>query len=90
MSPRIRRVLSLVEKLELNAQELRELRSELEVRGGCEIEPSACADPGERVLAETVKRRIDAAARGETRMLTMSEANAILADRRKGRRVAAR
>ena len=90
MSPRIRRVLKLVEELELDGKELRELRAELDVRGGCEIEPAACVDPSDRALAGTIKRRIDAAARGETQMVTMAQANVILRDRRKARRAAAR
>jgi hypothetical protein len=82
--------LKLVEELELNRAELRELRAELDVRGGCEIEPTACVDASDRALAGTIQRRIDAAARGETQMVTMAQANGILRDRRKARRSATR
>jgi len=90
VSPRIRRVLKLVEELELDGAELNALRAELDALKGCEIEPDACADPADRALAETIKRRIDAAARGETRMVTMVEANGILRARQRARRTASR
>ncbi len=90
MSPRIRRVLKLVEELELDGAELTELRAELDARRGCAIDLEACTDPADLALAKTIKRRIDAAARGESTMVTMTEANGILRDRQKARRAAAR
>jgi hypothetical protein len=83
---RVRRVLKLVDELELDQEELRALRKELDARGECEIDLAACTDAAERTLARTIKRRIDAAARGETRMVPMAEAHKILRERRKARR----
>ena len=88
MSPRIRRVLKLVEELELDGAEL--LREELDARKACEIDVEACVDPADLALAKTIKRRIDAAACGETTMLSMTEANGILRDRQKVGRAASR
>lgn len=87
-SSRVRRVLKLVDELELDAEELRALRAELDARGECVIDLDACADEGERQLARTIKRRVEAAARGETRMVSMTEADKVLRDRRAARRVA--
>jgi hypothetical protein len=85
-APRIRRVLKLVDELELDQEELLILRKELDARGECEIDLAACTDAAERALARTIKRRIDAAARGQTPMVTMAEADKILRERRKARR----
>jgi hypothetical protein len=82
---RIRRVLKLVDQLELDQNELRILRKELDTRGECEIDLAACADATERELARTIKRRIDAAARGESRMVSMAEADRVLRERRQAR-----
>ena len=90
MSPRIRRVLKLVEELELDGQEISELRAELDARKGCEIDLEGCNTSQERALAETIKRRIDAAARGETRTVSISDANRVLRERQRARRSAAR
>jgi hypothetical protein len=83
---RVRQVLKLVDELELDQKELGALRKELDARGECEIDLAACTDGAERDLARTIKRRIDAAARGETRMVSMADANKILRERRKARR----
>lgn len=88
MSPRLRRVLKLVDELELDRDELRTLRAELDARDACQIDLEACADGSERALAKTIKRRIDAAARGETKTISMTDANAILRERRKARAAA--
>ncbi len=53
-------------------------------------EPGARSDPAERALGETIQRRIAAAARGETRTVSMTEADSILRERQKARRSAAR
>jgi hypothetical protein len=82
---RVRKVLKLLDELELDADELRELRAELDARGECEVDLDACADENERSLATKIKRRIDAAARGDTPMVSMPEATRILRARRKAR-----
>ena len=82
---RIRKVLKLVDELELDAAELRALRAELDARGECEVDLEACADADERGLALKIKKRIDAAARGDTPMVSMTEASRILRERRKTR-----
>jgi hypothetical protein len=69
---------------------IRRDRAKLDPRKGCEIEPGARTDPAERALAETIRRRLDAAARGETRTVSMLEADGILRERQKARRSAAR
>ncbi len=69
-STRVRRVLKLVDELELDAEERRALRAELDAREACEIDLDACADDRERALARAIKQRIDAAARGETQSLS--------------------
>jgi hypothetical protein len=86
-SARIRRVLKLVDELELEPEELRGLRAELDARGESVVNLDACKDESERALALVLKRRIDAAARGETSLVSMSEADKFLRDRRKGRLV---
>jgi hypothetical protein len=40
------------------------------VRAARKIDLEACSDPADLALAKTIKRRIDAAARGETPMVT--------------------
>ena len=82
---RIRKVLKLVDDLELDAEELRALRAELDARGECEVDLDACADDNERALAMKIKTRIDTAARGATPMVSMSEATRVLRERRKAR-----
>jgi hypothetical protein len=82
---RVRKVLKLVDELALDADELRELRAELDARGESEADLHACADADERRLAVKIKSRIDAAARGDTRMVSMPEAAQILRERRKSR-----
>ncbi|MGH7285193.1 MAG: hypothetical protein ACRELY_27030 [Polyangiaceae bacterium] len=82
---RIRKVLKLVDELELDGEELRTLRAELDARGECEVDLAACANDDERKLAQTIKTRIDAAARGTTPMVSMTDASRILRDRRKAR-----
>ena len=82
---RIRKVLKLVDELDLDADELRALRAELDVRGECEVDLDACADADERKLALKIKNRIDAAACGATPMISMTEASRVLRERRKAR-----
>jgi hypothetical protein len=82
---RVRKVLKLVDELELDPAELRALRAELDARGECEIDLDACENEDERQLALTIKRRIDAAARGETTIVSMADASRILRERRKAR-----
>ena len=82
---RIRKVLKLVDELELDSEELRALRAELDARGECEIDLDACTTDEERALAQKIKTRIDAAARGKTPMVSMTEASRVLRERRKTR-----
>jgi hypothetical protein len=70
-SKRVSRVLSLVEELGLDAQELRALRTELDAREGAEIDHDARKTLEDRELASMLKRRIDAA-RGERRLNPMA------------------
>ena len=81
---RVRKVLKLVDALELDAEELRTLRTELDARGECEVDLSGCTN-SERKLALTIKKRIDMAARGQTAMVSMAEATQVLRERRKAR-----
>ncbi len=85
-STRVRRVLKLVDELELDPGELRALRAELDARGECVINLEACKDDHERALARTIKQRIDAAARGETQSLSMPELWSAVEVRRQARR----
>lgn len=70
---RVRKVLKLVDELELDSIELRALRSELDARSECEIDLAACKDEDDRQLAVTIKRRIDAHARGELELVSMAD-----------------
>lgn len=72
-SGRVRRVLEVVDALDLDAQELLALRAELETRQDCVIDLDACADPGERKLARTIKERIDAVARGDAKLVPIGD-----------------
>jgi hypothetical protein len=85
-STRVRRVLKLVDELELDAEERRALRAELDAREACEIDLDACADDQERALARAIKQRIDAAARGETQSLSMPQFWSAVDARRQARR----
>lgn len=78
-------MLKLVDELELDDDELRALRAELDARGECEVDLDACADDDERKLALKIKNRIDAAARGATPTISMTEASRVLRERRKAR-----
>jgi hypothetical protein len=77
--------MSLVDELDLDPEELRLLRAELDSRGECEIDLEACSGEDERALALKIKARIDAAARGETTTVSVTEATRVLRDRRKAR-----
>ena len=70
---RVSRVLHLVDELELDAEELRVLRDELAVRQECEIDLEACKTEEDRALAVTIKRRIDAVARGEAKLVPVAD-----------------
>jgi hypothetical protein len=71
-------VLRLVDELELDADEIRSLRDELDTRKECLVDLAACTTEDDRQLALTIKKRIDASRRGETKMLTLAEANAFV------------
>jgi hypothetical protein len=73
VSPRVRRILKLVDELELEPAEVRALRVELGAREECEIDLDACANEDERQLALAIKQRIDAAARGEAKLVPISD-----------------
>jgi len=73
-SKRVSRVLRLVDELELAPAELGALREELDARRECQIDLDACNTEEDIALAKTLKRRIDAASRGETRTVPMDEA----------------
>jgi hypothetical protein len=77
----------LVDELELDPDELRALRDELDARGECVVDVDG-ADEQERKLLLTVKGRIDAAARGETKMVSMTEADRIVREKLRSRRQA--
>jgi hypothetical protein len=72
-SGRVRRVLKVVDALDLDAQELLALRAELEARQDCVIDLDACADPGERKLARAIKERIDAVTRGDAKLVPIGD-----------------
>lgn len=75
MTSRVRRVLRLVDELELDPAELHSLRDELDARKECVVDLDACKTEEDRQLALTIKNRIDAFNRGEAKTLTMAEAN---------------
>jgi hypothetical protein len=54
---RLRRVLRLVDDLDLDRGEIAELRAALETREKCELDPNASREDLE--LAQTIKRRIE-------------------------------
>lgn len=87
-SKRVSRVLHLVDELDLDRKELRALRDELDARQECEIDVDACKTEEDRALARTIKRRIDAAARGETRLVSSAEAMRIARQGLRRRRAA--
>jgi hypothetical protein len=72
-SGRVRRVLKVVDDLALDPQELLALRAELETRQGCVIDLGACSGPEERKLAQAIKQRIDAVARGDAKLVPISD-----------------
>jgi hypothetical protein len=72
-SGRVRRVLKVVDDLALDAEEILALRAELETRQACALDLDACADPEERTLAQAIKKRIDALARGDARLVPIGD-----------------
>ncbi len=72
-SKRVRRILHLVDELDLDRAELRALREELDLRQGCEIDLDACKTPEERELASEIKRRIDDATQGSVELVPVTE-----------------
>jgi len=56
-----------------------------ELRDACELHLDACVDARERELARTIKTRIGAAFRGDTRSLSMTEVWKAVEDRRSER-----
>lgn len=68
------------------AEELRAAQRELDARQECEIDLEACVDDHERQLLQTMKQRIDAATRGDTRTVSMADAAKVLRGQRRSRR----
>lgn len=88
MTLRVRRVLKLVDELNLDASELRALRTELGEREECIVDLEGASEQ-ERASLLTIKGRLDSVLRGETKTLTMAEGNAIAReDLRKRRQIA--
>ena len=77
MTSRVRRVLKLVEQLELAPAEVHELRAELIGYEGCEVDLEG-ADEDEQKELLTIKRRVDQFLRGEVQPETMAQANAFV------------
>lgn len=77
MTSRVRRVLKLVEQLELDSSEVRELRAELGGYEECVVDLDG-ADEQEREELLTIKRRVDQFLRGEVQPVSMAEANAFV------------
>ena len=72
-SKRVRRVLHLVDELDLNRAELCALREELDLRQGCEIDIDACKPPEEREFASEIKRRMDDSTQGSVEIVPVTE-----------------
>lgn len=93
MTSRVRRVLKLVEQLELAPAEVHELRAELIGYEGCEVDLEG-ADDAEQNELLTIKRRVDQFLRGDVQPVTMAQAEAFvraeLRRRRKGKKATAR
>ena len=93
MTSRVRRVLELVEQLELAPAEVHELRAELIGYEGCDVDLEG-ADKDEQKELLTIKRRVDQFLRGEVQPVTMAQANAFvraeLRKLRQGKKAAAR
>jgi len=80
-------VLELVDELQLDPAEVRSLRDELDAREECVLDLGACKTEEDRELAVTVKKRVDAFTRGETKPLTIAQGNAVVrAELRRRRR----
>ena len=56
---RVDQVVKLVDRLELDSEEIGLLRDTLARREECELDLSACKDDDERALAVSIKDRID-------------------------------
>ncbi len=87
MSPRVRKVLKLVDELELDAAERRAVRVELDAREECIVDLDG-ADDEQRAFLLELKRRVDTILRGEAKTLTMAEANAFVREELRKRRAA--
>jgi len=72
-SKRVKKALSVIDALELDGEELRELQNALNEREECEIDVGACKTPEDRELAMTLKKRLDAVARGESHTVSIRE-----------------
>jgi hypothetical protein len=77
VTSRVRRILKLVDELELDQAELRALRAELDEREKCVVDLEG-ASPAERASLVTIKGRVDPNLRGEAKTLSMAEGNAIV------------
>jgi len=87
MVSRVRRVLRLVDELELDPKELGELRDEIEQRRECVLNLEGVTDEAERALLVAVKDRVDAFFRGETKPLTLAEGTKVYRQMRRERGV---
>ena len=86
MTSRVRRALKLLDELELAPAEVRELREELAGREECVVNLEAAADDQERKLLLTIKGRVDAYLRGETKPLSAAEGAKLYRQMRRERR----
>jgi hypothetical protein len=72
-SKRVRRILHLVDELDLDRTEIRALRDELDLRQECELDLDACKTPEDHTLASELKRRVDAAAQGHVELVPIAD-----------------
>lgn len=85
MTSRVRRVLELVDELDLDASELGELRAGLSAREECVVDLHG-ADEEERAFLLDLKRRVDSILRGAAKTLSVAEANKIVREELRQRR----
>ncbi len=85
VTSRVRRILKLVDELDLDPSELCALRRELDEREECVVDLAGTSEQ-ERASLLTIKGRIDSVLRGETKTLTMTEGNALVREELRKRR----
>ncbi|MFI5297969.1 MAG: hypothetical protein ACHREM_07705 [Polyangiales bacterium] len=83
MTPRLRRVMKLVDELQLDSEELRTLSRELSARSECIVDLDVARSPEERALMVTVKSRVDKVMSGEAKTYSVAETTRYVRDRLK-------